>query len=193
MTAWITSGGYKYLQLGEGDAILRIPPHAHDVRPAITGWFAEFDVLTMRRDDPHAVSYGTPASRFAGGTYDPASTYRGARVFRFFGDVGLTPALLHEVLPAPAAGAGRRVRRPRPPARGDRPGPGTSRSAGSAASSPSSRRQAGEVRAALTERGVLTDRRADRLRVGPAPYLSDQQLVDGMAVIGEVAAARSLR
>ena len=188
--AWITSGGYKYLQLGEGNAILRIPPHAHDVRPAVTGWFAEFDMLTMRRDDPHHVAYGSPATRFAGGTYDPASPYRGARVFRFFEDHGVTPELLHgsyqhqlqvladafddlglapEVIDrdrsVPISGLGGFLSLVTPPA--------------------------ADVRAALTDRGVLTDSRADRLRVGPAPYLSDQQLVDGIAVIGEVATALS--
>ncbi|MGH8985311.1 MAG: kynureninase, partial [Acidimicrobiia bacterium] len=35
-TAWIVGGGYKYLQLGEGNAFLRIPPHAWDVRPVVT-------------------------------------------------------------------------------------------------------------------------------------------------------------
>lgn len=52
--------------------------------------------------------------------------------------------------------------------------------------------RAADVRAVLSERGVLTDSRPDRLRVGPAPYLSDQQPSDGVAVIGEVASALSL-
>jgi kynureninase len=48
---------------------------------------------------------------------------------------------------------------------------------------------ASEVQRTLVARGVLTDSRADRLRVGPAPYLSDGQLEAGMALIGEVAAS----
>lgn len=184
--AWVTSGGYKYLQLGEGNAILRIPSHGHDVRPAITGWFAEFELLTEQRHDPHAVAYGSPASRFAGGTYDPASAYRGARVFRFFDDQGITPELLHEsyqhqlevladafdalALPGDVIDRDRNV---------------ATTGLGGFLSLVIPR--AGAARAALTARGVLTDSRADRLRVGPAPYLSDQQLVDGIAVIGEVA------
>ncbi len=185
--AWITSGGYKYLQLGEGNAMLRIPPHAHDVRPAVTGWFAEFDVLTAHRDDPHHVAYGTPATRFAGGTYDPASAYRGARVFRFFEEQGLMPDLLHrcyqhqlQVLADAFDGLGLA------PAVADRDRSVPVSGLGGFLSLVIPR--AGEARAALTERGVLTDSRADRLRVGPAPYLSDQQLLDGIAVIGEVAA-----
>jgi selenocysteine lyase/cysteine desulfurase len=46
--AWVTGGGYKYLQLGEGNCFLRLPPHAATLRPVITGWFAEFDDLAAR-------------------------------------------------------------------------------------------------------------------------------------------------
>jgi selenocysteine lyase/cysteine desulfurase len=187
-SAWITGGGYKYLQLGEGNAVLRLPPHGYDVRPAITGWFAEFDLLTAHRDDPHHVAYGSPASRFASGTYDPASAYRGARVFGFFEDRGMTPGLLHETyqhqlgvlaatfddLDLPPAVLDR-----------DREVPITGLGGFLSLATP----HAGEVRAVLGERGVLTDSRGDRLRVGPAPYLADHQLEAGMAVIGEVAAS----
>ncbi|HSP05193.1 MAG TPA: aminotransferase class V-fold PLP-dependent enzyme [Acidimicrobiales bacterium] len=189
-SAWVTGGGYKYLQLGEGNAFLRIPPHRHDVRPAITGWFAEFDLLTTGRDDPHHVAYGTPASRFASGTYDPASAYRGARVFAFFDDQGLTPALLRESYQhqlGVLAGAFDALDLPPEVIDRDRRTPIAGLGGFLSLVTP----HAGEVRAALTGRGVLTDSRADRLRVGPAPYLSDRQLEAGMAVIGEVAVAAS--
>ena len=46
------------------------------------------------------------------------------------------------------------------------------------------------VAAALTRRlrarGVWTDARGDVLRLGPAPYLSDRQLRDAVALLGEV-------
>jgi selenocysteine lyase/cysteine desulfurase len=179
--AWITGGGYKYLQLGEGNAFLRLPPHAADVRPAITGWFAEFDELF----DPHdseKVVYGRPASRFASGTYDPSSHYRAAAVLDFFDQHGLTPAFLREVslhqvgvmrstfdsLGIPDA----LITRPR-----DVP-PGTI--AGFLAlRSPLAR----ELQRRLAERGVLTDSRADILRLGPAPYLSDDQLVAAVSAL----------
>ena len=187
-SAWVTGGGYKYLQLGEGNAFLRLPPHAADVRPVVTGWFAEFDDLTGHHE-PGRVAYGSPASRFASGTYDPASNYRGARVFRFFAEQGLTVDVLHasyqhqlgvladafdalglapDVIDrdrdVPVAGLGGflSLRTPR----------------------------AGEVQAALLGRGVFTDSRADRLRVGPAPYLGDDQLEEGIRIIGEVALRR---
>jgi selenocysteine lyase/cysteine desulfurase len=186
--AWITGGGYKYLQLGEGNAFLRLPPHGHDVRPVVTGWFAEFDELTGHHDQPDAVTYGPGALRFASGTYDPVSSYRGARVFRFFDEQGLTPAFLHEayqhqlgVLTASFDGL-------------DLPAGIISRDHDAAVADLGGflslrAPRAGDVQQALLARGVLTDSRADRLRVGPAPYLSDDQLHAGMAIIGEVARA----
>ena len=191
-SAWVTGGGYKYLQLGEGNACLRIPPHRHDVRPAITGWFAEFDLLTTGRDDPHHVAYGSPASRFASGTYDPASAYRGARVFGFLDDQGLTPALLHASYQhqlGVLARAFDALQLPPHVVDRDRRIPVEGLGGFLSLITP----HAGAVRAGLTERGVLTDSRADRLRVGPAPYLSDDQLETGMAVIGEVASAVARR
>src|SRR5262245_696503 len=38
--AFITGGGYKYCQLGEGNAFLRLPADCQ-LRPVITGWFSE--------------------------------------------------------------------------------------------------------------------------------------------------------
>jgi kynureninase len=187
-SAWITGGGYKYLQLGEGNAILRIPPHGHHVRPAITGWFAEFDHLTAHRDDPHHVAYGSPASRFASGTYDPASTYRGARVFRFFDEQGLTPGLLHETYQhqlGVLAAAFDDLDLPPEIIDRDRSVPISDLGGFLSLVTPN----ASSVRAELGARGVFTDSRGDRLRVGPAPYLSDDRLEAGMRTIGEVVAA----
>jgi selenocysteine lyase/cysteine desulfurase len=185
--AWITGGGYKYLQLGEGNAFLRLPPSGHDVRPVVTGWFAEFDELTGNHD-PGAVTYGPGALRFASGTYDPASSYRGARVLRFFADQGLTAAFLHEVyqhqLGVLVASLDAL----------DLPANVISRDGDAAVADLGGFLSlriplASEVQRTLVARGVLTDSRADRLRVGPAPYLSDGQLEAGMALIGEVAAS----
>ena len=183
--AWITGGGYKYLQLGEGNAFLRMPPHGYDVRPIVTGWFAEFDDLTAPHE-PGTVAYGSPASRFASGTYDPASNYRGARVFRFFEEQGLTPAVLHEsyqrqlgVLADALDGLGL------PPEVIDRDRDVPIAGLGGFLSLRTPR--AGDVQRALVTRGVFTDSRADRLRVGPAPYLTDDQLVRGIQIIGESA------
>ena len=92
-SAWIVGGGYKYLQLGEGNCFLRLPPQADELRPVLTGWFAEFELLAAQRND-EAIGFPSGEARFAGSTYDPTSNYRAARVFAFFEDRGLTPELL---------------------------------------------------------------------------------------------------
>jgi kynureninase len=106
--AWVVGGGYKYLQLGEGNCFLRLPAHAGELRPAITGWYAEFAALAEEHD-PSRVAYGRGAERFAGSTYDPTSHYRAARVLAFFAEQGMTPE-------RPRARPARRCRtRRRPP------------------------------------------------------------------------------
>ena len=46
---------------------------------------------------------------------------------------------------------------------------------------------AGDLRAALAARGVATDSRGRYLRLGPAPYLADAQLREGVARLDQVA------
>ena len=189
--AWITGGGYKYLQLGEGNAFLRLPPEAAGVRPAITGWFAEFeDLFDAHR--PVAVEYGPPATRFAGGTYDPSSHYRAARVLDFFEAHRLHPQFLREVSLHQVG-----VIRSRFDAL-DLPADMISRDRGAepeaiggflALRSPA----AHQLQEAMAERGVLADSRADVLRLGPAPYLSDRQLEEAVATLGEVVRSRARR
>jgi kynureninase len=183
--AWVTGGGYKYLQLGEGNCFLRLPPQAAGLRPAITGWFAEFDALAAAPEGGR-VGYGAGASRFAGATYDPTSHYRAARVLAFFAERGLTPELLqrsyrHQValLAAEVDALGlpdevlARDRDTRPEAVGGF----------LALESP----RAGELREALAQRGVMSDSRGRHLRLGPAPYLSDAQLREAVARLGDAA------
>jgi kynureninase len=185
-TAWVVGGGYKYLQLGEGNAFLRLPAHADELRPVITGWYAEFAALADEHD-PARVAYGRGADRFAGSTYDPTSHYRAARVLRFFAEQGLTPQRLRasyrrqvDLLAArfDALGADDAViTRDRETAL-DRYG------AFLALRTP----HAGALQRGLAERGVLTDSRGSWLRLGPAPYLSDEQLDAAVGLLGEALA-----
>ena len=50
------------------------------------------------------------------------------------------------------------------------------------AGAPAATGEAGE----LELRGVFVDARGDILRIGPAPYLRDDQLTDAVAALGEV-------
>ncbi|MEK7315488.1 MAG: aminotransferase class V-fold PLP-dependent enzyme [Candidatus Eisenbacteria bacterium] len=184
--AFVAGGGYKYCQLGEGVAFLRVPPGRDDLRPVLTGWYSEFARLTQRTAGE--VPYGEGPARWAGATYDPTSHYRAARVFAFFGEQGLTAALLREIsqhqVGALAHAFDALDLDPGAISR-DRDVPLAALAGFLALRSPN----AGALSAALQQRGVLTDHRGDLLRLGPAPYLSDGQLHAAMSALGEVVRA----
>lgn len=181
--AFIVGGGYKYCQLGEGNAFLRVPPHGAELRPRLTGWFCEFARLTQRNEGE--VPYADGPLRWAGATYEPASHYRAARVFEFFEAEGLTPELLRAVSQHQVALLANGVDALElDPARvtRDRNTP-LDRIGGFLALRSS---QAAAISAGLRDRGVWTDHRADVVRLGPAPYISDEQLRNAIEALGAV-------
>jgi kynureninase len=93
--AFVLGGGYKYMQLGEGNCFMRVPDGC-EMRPVITGWFSEFAELADAKTEGE-VRYGKGLMRFAGSTFDPTSQYRGAAVLDFFAEQGLSPELLRSV------------------------------------------------------------------------------------------------
>ena len=180
--AYVVGGGYKYCQLGGGNAFLRMPPDCA-LRPVVTGWFSEFADLTEQPTEG-AVRYGTGPARFAGATYDPASHYRAAEVFAFFHDQGLTPATLRELsqhqIGLLAAGFDALDADPTVIAR-DRSIPLAGIGGFLALHAP----QPSVMHAKLRERGVMTDYRGEVLRLGPAPYLTDRHLTAAIAALGD--------
>jgi kynureninase len=160
--AWIVGGGYKYLQLGEGNCFLRLPPHAQQLRPVVTGWYAEFDSLAAART-PSETQYSSGGHRFAGATYDPTSHYRAARVFDFFAEQGLTPQVLRGISLRQTTLVAERLGLTEP----------REHFGGFVALTTP---RAGELRDALRAESIHTDTRGDVLRLGPAPYVSDDQL-----------------
>ena len=181
--AFVVGGGYKYCQLGEGNCFLRIPPDT-DLRPVVTGWFSEFTVLADQQRSER-VLYGQGGDRFAGATYDPTSHYRAVRVFDFFRERRLTPALLREVsqhqIRLLASAFDALDLDPAVLSR-DRACPLDDVGGFLALRSP----VAASLVRSLHARGVSTDARGEVLRLGPAPYLSDRQLQDAIGVLGEV-------
>jgi kynureninase len=180
-SAFVIGGGYKYCQLGEGNCFLRVPD-GRRLRPVLTGWFAEFEAL---EDTGHErVAYGEGASAFAGATYDPTSHYRAAAVFDFHQQQGLTPGMLRgisqrQVGLLASAFEGLDIS---PAIARVEPMPIERRGGFLAIRAPRAR----EFAQRLRERGVLVDARGDVLRLGPAPYLRDDQLMDAVAALGEV-------
>lgn len=183
--AFVVGGGYKYLQLGEGNCCLRVPPDC-SLRPVITGWFAEFGELAKKKD-PGEVAYGTGPARFAGSTFDPTSQYRASAVLDFFEQEGLTPAflrsvsqhqvgLLKETFKALDLDPKTIALEAEVPLE-ERGGFLALRCA-----------DAGAVYEGLLERGVRTDYRVDVLRFGPAPYLTDDQIVRAVSTLRDVVA-----
>jgi kynureninase len=181
--AFVVGGGYKYLQLGEGNCAMRVPPGC-TLRPIVTGWFAEFAELASARV-PGEVRYGTGAARFAGSTYDPTSVYRGAEVMDFFAAQGLDPHLLRRVSQhqvALLADTFAALHLDPAAVRLHADVPIEARGGFLALEAP----DAGGLHARLLERGVRTDYRDTVLRFGPAPYLTDAQIVDAMQRLAEV-------
>jgi kynureninase len=179
--AFVTGGGYKYCQLGEGNCFLRVPERAQ-MRPVLTGWFAMFDALEDRGDGP--VGYGPGAAAFAGATYDPTSHYRAAAVFAFHREHNLTSDRLHAINRRQVSAlksAFESLDIP-PQVAHVEPMPDERRGGFLAIRTSDARRYAHTLR----ERGVFTDARGDILRMGPAPYLRDDQLRGAIAALSEL-------
>lgn len=183
--AFVVGAGYKYCQLGEGNGFLRFPADCR-LRPVATGWFAEFGDLTHEHD-PARVQYQSGHDRFAGATYDPTSHYRAAEVFAFFREHELDVELLRQVSQHQIGLLGRLfdeldlspdlIDR-------DRQVPLHRLGGFLALRSP----HAEPIWQGLKNAGVYTDQRADIVRFGPAPYLSDRQLEEAMEILGQTVA-----
>jgi len=180
--AFVTGGGYKYCQLGEGNCFLRFPRN-FEGRPLITGWFSEFSLLAGKHTGK--VEYGQGEGLFAGSTYDPVSHYRATVVFDFFKKLNLTPEFLRKVSQHQVGLLTEEFNKlglPEKIISVDNSIPLQNRAGFLVLKT----EYAGEIQKKLEGAGVLTDNRGNSLRFGPAPYLSDQQLKETMGLLGEV-------
>lgn len=178
--AFVTGGGYKYAQWGEGVCFLRVPSGC-ELRPVYTGWFADFAHLGDRRADTAVAYEREGAHRFAGSTYDPSSHYRARAVIRFFDSRGITVPVLREVSLRQTAmiidaldRAGWSAVTPRE----------SSRRGGFVAVRTEN---AAEVVDALRREEVFVDARGDIVRFGPAPYVTDDEIDRAVASFVKVA------
>ncbi|ACY16440.1 hypothetical protein [Haliangium ochraceum] len=183
-TVFVTGGGYKYAQSGEGACWMLLPADAERYRPRQTGWFADFAHL---EEGASAVEYGPGGQRFFGSTFDAAGIYRGLYVLRWMDEMGLTPSVLAAHAQARTQRivdafdrlalerAGLRLASPREPER--RGGFVAIASEGASA-----------LAAALAEAGVRSDVRGHLLRLGPAPYLDCGDIDRAMDALAAAAA-----
>ncbi len=172
----MTAGGYKYAEFGEGVCWLRVPTGS-TLRPLYTGWFADFGALSGTQGG--RVAYGPGGARFAGATFDATPFYRAHAVLRHWHRFGLDVARLRAV-------STRQTRR-------ILEGLDAAGHAGAVVSSRDDARRGGfvAVRApgadAIVKRlraeGVLVDARNDVLRLGPAPYLTDDEIDRGVRAV----------
>ena len=169
-SAFYLGGGYKYAMSGEGCAFLHAPS-AYGERPRITGWFAEFEDLTL---PPGTVGYRKDAMRFMGATFDASGLYRFNAVQRMLKENGLTTgrisahvsALQERLLDSIGGttfGKAERLNRP-----------GDARFL--AFRSPEAQRWSAELEA----RNCITDVRGEVLRVGLGIY-HDESDIDAVA------------
>lgn len=175
---FVTAGGYKYGAFGEGLSFLRAP-RGSSLRPVYTGWFADFGSLGAGRSAP--IAYGPGGARFTGASFDPSALYRAEAVLEHWDRFGLSPERLRAISLRQTA---------RIIAHLDEQGRG---SAVASARSPAQRGgfvavrdpAAGALVAKLRARGVFVDARGDLLRIGPAPYLTDDEIDRGMRAIAD--------
>jgi selenocysteine lyase/cysteine desulfurase len=154
------AGGYKYAMAGEGCAFLHAPP-GFGARPEITGWYAEFEDLSL---PPGQVGYAPDARRYMGATFDPSGIYRFVAVRDMLGEQGLTTgaitahcAGLRDAL-LPALPADAELLNP--------PVPGMAQARFLALRHP----DAARWQAALLADDIVTDVRGDVLRIGLGLY-----------------------
>jgi selenocysteine lyase/cysteine desulfurase len=180
---YVTAGGYKYAAFGNGLSWMRLPADC-TLRPRFTGWFSDFGGLETERRRAGPLRYGAGGARFAGATFEASAFYRARAVLDHWDRFGLDVPRLRALSVAQTrrilarldeAGAPLELVSSRDDAR--RGGFVTVRAA-----------RATEAARALRARGVYVDARGDLLRMGPAPYLTDEEIDAGVRAVVEVVA-----
>ena len=173
--AFMSGGGYKYAQWGEGVCWMSVPSHYAGV-PAFTGWFSDFKNLDELAQGQ--IGYGeTKSDVFTGSTYDPMSHYRAAKVIEFFASEGLTVERLRDLsirqTSAIIAALGEHgLVSPLEPS--DRGGFVTYRV-----------EHASDLVSILREKGIYADSRGSYIRFGPAPYVGFHAIEKATSLIQE--------
>ncbi len=179
-TAFVAAGGCKYAQLGDGLGFMYVPP-TQECRPLVTSWHGCFDPLV---DSPAAlpIPYGDYHQRFDGAARDVSVDFRAAEVFAFFERNGLSVQQLHSLNRAQCRHLLQRFE-----LLDFDPdvihATATLPALGGFVSFQSL--YAKDICSKLRDRGVHTDYRGRWLRIGPAPYVSLEQIDDAIDALEE--------
>ncbi len=174
------AGGYKYAQGGEG-ACFMVSPKSSTLRPIYTGWFASFSTL---ESDQKNVSYDQDYFRFMGSTFDPSGIYRLRASLNLFQKENLTVASIHAYvqnlqrvflknLSHPILHLEQLVHRD------------LNHHGHFLTFKLPTNEATKELSHKLTQKGVLTDFRGNRLRFGFALYHNENDIIHGAQRISE--------
>ncbi|GLS27617.1 aminotransferase class V-fold PLP-dependent enzyme [Marinibactrum halimedae] len=178
--AFVVGGGSKYCQMGNGVCFMHVPPD-RNFEPIVTGWFGQFDPVL---DNPAALplAYADDATRFNGSTYDALPHFRAVHVFDYFLKQGLSPELLHDVNRYQLGVLARAFHAEDfDPAVIRLPHEVEYMGGFIAFKTP----YAQKLYELIRDIGVVNDYRGDYLRLGPAPYLCEEQLRDAIVAMKE--------
>ena len=165
--AFYIAGGYKYAMAGEGVCFASCPPR-YGRRPVDTGWLAGFGELV--HGPAGRVGYPPDGGRFLGATFDVTGLYRFNAVQRWLDELGLGVEQIHDHVAALQdqllAALGEALPPPDAQQRGHFLSFRTPDAEG--------------IYRRLHDRGVVTDFRGDRLRIGLGLY-HDAPDIDALA------------
>ena len=180
-SAFYLGGGYTYAMAGEGCAFLHAPA-GFGPRPPVTGWFAEFEDLSL---PPGQVGYAPDAMRFMGATFDPSGLYRFNAVQRMLRAEGLdTAAISAHVARLQERLLQRLKGSPLASAELLNPLDGGAHARFLAFRSANAQAWCGQ----LMKRGCITDVRGDVIRIGVALYHDEADIHRFARLAGELSA-----
>ena len=156
-------------------------PPGFGERPPITGWYAEFEDLSL---PPGSVGYAKDATRFLGATFDPSGLYRFSPCAECSPRTA-SPRAQHLGPRRAAPAAVARAHRRNAAGRGRAAQP-TRRQARTPASSPSEARTRSAGTRELKASNCITDVRGDVLRIGFGIYQDEDDVERLVELLGEL-------
>lgn len=179
--AFVVGGGAKYCHMGDGNCFLHVP-YGREFEPVVSGWFGVFDpALDTPAAEPLAYA-DSMGQRFDGSTRDTMPYFRAAKVFEFFQQQQLTPELLHDINHHQLTVMAQAFSDLDLPPALIKQSTSVEFLAGFMTfKTPKARR----LQELMRDIGVVCDYSQDFLRLGPAPYLSDEQLLDSIEALRE--------